>query len=342
MAVQYKDYYKVLGVPRKATDKEIRDAYRRLARKYHPDVNPNDKKAEERFKEIGEAYAVLSDADKRKKYDQLGPNWDQFSRGFSRQPGSAGSPFGRTTTPPGSGPRVDLGDLGNLGGSGGGLGGFSDFFELLFGAQNGGRQQSTQRPPTVNEQPVEITLAEAYSGVERQFDVQGGQTCPLCRGSGRYGGNVCFTCNGTGQTQQPKRIIAKIPAGVDNGSRVTQRGGGGLSDLVLVVTVLPDPTFTRKGDDLHCEVSLPLTDAVLGGEVTVPTPAGKKLALKVPPESQNGKQFLLRGQGMPHAHGGGRGDLYAKLNVVLPVNLTARERELFTELARSRSAAAGR
>ena len=343
--MEYKDYYKVLGVPRKATEKEIRDAYRRLARKSHPDVNPNDKKAEERFKEIGEAYAVLSDTEKRRKYDQVGPSWDPFTRpgGYSR---TTQGPFTRTRTTssgPSSAGRVDLGDLGDLGGGSGGLGGFSDFFESLFGQGNRGGSAAAANTLAGSEQPVEVTLAEAYMGIERQLDVEIAQTCPICSGSGRYNGTVCYTCGGTGKQLRSRRIEAKIPAGVDTGSRVALRGGSGAGDVILLINVLPDPTFRREDSNLYCDVPVELTTALLGGEVSVPTPAGKRLLLKIPAESANGQQFMLRGQGMPHLQGGGRGDLYAKLNVVLPRHLTERERELFAELAQSRTAAtAGR
>ncbi|MGI8913210.1 MAG: DnaJ C-terminal domain-containing protein [Chloroflexota bacterium] len=348
--MEYKDYYKVLGVTKKATEKEIRDAYRRLARKSHPDVNPNDKRAEERFKEIGEAYAVLSDTEKRRKYDQVGPSWDPFTRSGSGAGRPTQSPFTgtRTTAGPAGNGRVDLGDLGDLGGSAGGaggLGGFSDFFESLFG--QAGRTSSaagvTSGAPTAAEQPVEITLAEAYSGVERQLEVEVPQPCPICSGSGRYNGTVCYTCGGTGKQMRSRRIEAKIPAGVDTGSRVALRGGSAAGDIILLIKVLPDPNFRREDNNLYTEVPVDLTTALLGGEVSVPTPAGKRLLLKIPAESANGQQFMLRGQGMPRLQGEGRGDLYAKLSVVLPRHLTERERELLTELAQSRTAAtAGR
>ncbi|HEY8742871.1 MAG TPA: J domain-containing protein [Chloroflexota bacterium] len=343
--MEYKDYYKVLGVPKKATEKEIRDAYRRLARKSHPDVNPNDKRAEERFKEIGEAYAVLSDTEKRRKYDQVGPTWDPFSRGA----GSAGrtatqAPFTRTrTTSGGAGNgRVDLGDLGDLGGAGGsgGLGGFSDFFESLFGqAGRSAGAPGSSSALSAAEHPIEVTLAEAYSGVERQMELEMPQPCPICGGSGRYNGTVCYTCGGTGKQLRTRRIEAKIPAGVDTGSRVALRGGSGTGDIILVINVLPDPTFRREDLNLYCDVPVELTTALLGGEVPVPKPDGKRLMLKIPPESANGQQFVLRGHGMPRLQGEGRGDLYAKLSVVLPRHLTAREKELFAELASSRTAA---
>jgi DnaJ-class molecular chaperone len=312
-------------------------------------VNPNDKRAEERFKEIGEAYAVLSDAEKRRKYDQVGPSWDPFARTGSGAGRTTQSPFTRTRTtvgPPGNG-RVDLGDLGDLGGAtggSGGLGGFSEFFESLFGqAGRSGASASVANGSPAAEHPVEVTLTEAYSGVERQLDLEVPQPCPICNGSGRYNGTVCYTCSGTGKQMRSRRIEAKIPAGVDTGSRVALRGGSGAGDIILVVKVLPDPNYRREDNNLYCEVPVELTTALLGGEVSVPTPAGKRLLLKIPPESANGQQFMLRGQGMPRLQGEGRGDLYAKLSVVLPRHLTERERELFGELARSRTAAtAGR
>jgi len=339
--VEFKDYYRILGVPKKATDKEIRDAYRRLARKFHPDVNPGDKRAEEKFKEIGEAYAVLADADKRRKYDQLGPNWEQFARGSAGR--TAGSPFVRTQRGPAAGNgRAEVENLGDVGL--GGLGGFSDFFEMLFGqgaAGRGARPGPTAREgAAAAEQPVDVTLAEAFTGVQRIFEIQGVEACPVCGGSGQGStGRACANCRGSGRQPRTRRIEAKIPAGVDTGSRITYRGGGGQGDLVLVVNVLPDPVFRREGSDLHCEVAVDLSVAVLGGEVAVQTPKGKGLLLKIPPESANGQPFVLRGQGMPRIHQDSRGDLYAKLSVVLPRHLTARERELFAELALSRSAA---
>ena len=339
--MEYKDYYKILGVPRKATEKEIRDSYRKLARKFHPDVNPGDKKAEERFKEIGEAYAVLSDPAKRRKYDLVGPNWDPFGgSGFGR---TTGSPYTRTRTsppPPSGSPRVDLGGAGDQGGFGN-LGPFSDFFEMLFGQQSPGRP-ANGRPtmPAASEHPVDVTLAEAFTGVERVVEVESaGDVCPFCKGSGRLGTTACPNCEGRGRETRTRRIEAKIPAGVETGSRITLRGGGGASDLLLVVNVLPDPTFRREGANLYCDVPVDLTTAMLGGELPVPTPLGKKLMLTIPPESGNGQQFILRGQGMPRLKAEGRGDMYAKLNVVLPRHLTPQERELFQELARSRSAA---
>jgi molecular chaperone DnaJ len=232
----------------------------------------------------------------------------------------------------------DLGDL-----LGGNLGGFSDFFEMLFGQGSGraSRPREVPRPgPAVAEQTVDVTLAEAYSGVERVFDVETQETCAVCRGSGHNSaGGTCANCHGTGRQVRSRRIEAKIPAGVETGSRITYRGGGGSSDLVLVVNVLPDPVFRREGSDLHVDVPVELSTAMLGGEVTVPAPKGRSLLLKIPAESANGQQFVLRGQGMPRLQAEGRGNLYARLSVVLPRHLTARERELFAELARSRSAA---
>jgi DnaJ-class molecular chaperone len=341
--MDYKDYYKILGVQRNASQDDIKKAFRKLARKHHPDVNPGDKKAEERFKEINEAYEVLSDPEKRQKYDTLGPNWqEQF--GFS---GAGTGPFGRT----GAGTRT---------GHSGGIPfdfdtdptHFSDFFETLFGRGAGtgtrtGRtttaDQLRKRPGDNIEQPVEVSLQEAYSGSSRKFVVQSPEICNTCLGTGEVSGRTCPTCQGQGQTTRTKHIEVRIPPGVDNGSRVRVAGegqpglgGGPRGDLFLVITVRPDPTFERKGDDLTTEIPIDLTTAMLGGEAPVSTPDGKRLLLTIPPETQNGQEFRLTGKGMPNLRTGTRGNLYARVRVMLPTRLTPHERELFVELARAR------
>jgi DnaJ-class molecular chaperone len=341
--MEYKDYYKVLGIQRTASQDEIKKAFRKLARKYHPDVNPGDKKAEARFKEINEAYEVLSDPEKRQKYDTLGPNWqEQF--GFS---GAGTGPFGRT----GTGTRT--GRSGNIpfdfdpdpth---------FSDFFETLFGraGTRTGRTTTTtadrlrQRQGDNIEQPVEVTLQEAYSGGTRKFVVQSPEVCSTCKGTGEVNGRTCLTCQGQGQTTRTKHIEVRIPPGVDNGSRVRVAGegqpgigGGPRGDLFLVISVRPDPNFERKGDDLTTEIPVDLTTAMLGGEAPVTTPDGKRLLLTIPPETQNGQEFRLTGKGMPNLRSGVRGNLYARVRVMLPTRLTPHEKELFAELARGRS-----
>ena len=335
--MDYKDYYKILNVPREASADEIKKAFRKLARKHHPDVNPGDKKAEMKFKEINEAYEVLSDPDKRRKYDTLGPNWqDQFG------PPPAGSRRaytygGRTSSTPfefeaGGGPA------------------FSDFFEALFGRSGtastgarGPREDLRRRAGENIEQPVEVTLQEAYLGGMRTFNIQSTEVCPICKGTGEINNKSCTNCSGQGMIPRNKRIQVKINAGVDNGSKIRVAGegqpgigGGSRGDLYLVINVKPDPKFERKGDDLYVDVDVDLVTMMLGGEVPVPTPDGRKLVLTIPPETQNRRLFRLAGKGMPHLRGEGSGNLYARVQVLLPSHLSSEERELFEKLARTR------
>ena len=342
--MQVKDYYQTLGVKREATDKEIRSAYRKLARKYHPDVNPNNKEAEAKFKEINEAYEVLSDAEKRKKYDKFGADWEQFEK----MGGAAGDfDFGRYA-PGGGGRRVYTGAA--PGGEA-----FSDFFETLFGGGGarsgmGGDPFGGMRTPgrTVArrgedfEHPLEVTLEEAFNGTSRRLQMQVEDPCPTCGGSGVQNNRACPTCGGSGLVARMKTIEVNIPTGVHSGSRVRVRGEGGpgsdgqpRGDLFLTVTVLPDPRFERKGDDLTETVPVPLYTMVLGGEARVPTLKGTHLALTIPPGTQNGRVFRLKGQGMPHlGNPAQRGDLLAKMEVQLPRQLSADERQLFEQLKR--------
>ena len=344
--MDYKDYYKVLGVQRGASADDIKKAFRKLARKYHPDVNPGDKKAEEKFKEINEAYEVLSDSDKRQKYDTLGPNWqEQFGPNFSGNGTRRSYSYSGGTR---GGPSFDSFDPSGAG--------FSDFFEALFGrTAAGGARPGTgtmggmrsedirRRAGDSIEQPVEVTLQEAYNGASRTFNIQSTEVCPTCHGTGEVNGKVCTTCGGQGMLPKNKRIQVKIPAGVDNGSKIRVAGegqpgigGGPRGDLYLVISVKLDETFERKGDDLHTNVDVELVKAMLGGQVAVPTPDGRKLLLTIPSETQNGRQFRLTGKGMPHLRGEGSGNLYAHVNVMLPMHLSQEERELFEQLARIR------
>jgi curved DNA-binding protein len=328
MAVDYKDYYKILGVNKNASEKEIRSAYRKLARQYHPDVNPGDKAAEEKFKEINEANEVLSDPEKRKKYDELS---DYYQR-YGKMPGVGGG-FGDTGGPRYQYRTVTPEELNELFG---GQSPFSDFFEQFFGSDFsssgaspfsgyddlGGRTGTTgrmrQRATRGQdiESLVEVTLVEAYSGASRVFEL-------------------------TDMDGSTKRLEVKIPAGVDEGSRIRIAGQGapgtaGRGDLYLVVHLVPDRRFTREGTMLRTTVDVPLATAMLGGEAQVTTPDGRKLALRIPPETQNGKSFRLRGQGMPHlGQPDKRGDLYAEVSVVLPSHLTDEQRRLFEAFARS-------
>ena len=333
--MDYKDYYKILGVGRTASAEEIKKSFRKLARKYHPDVNPGDKKAEEKFKEINEAYEVLSDAEKRRKYDTLGPNWqDQF-----------GPPAGARRAYQYNGGRTSPFDFDS------GSPGFSDFFEAIFGRSGsstatgarGMREDLRKRVGDNIEQPVEVTLQEAYVGGMRTFNIQSTEACSVCQGTGEVGSKLCITCSGQGMIPRNKRIQVKIPAGVDNGSKIRVAGegqpglgGGPRGDLFLVISVKPDAVFERKGDDLYVDVEVELVKAMLGGEVPVPIPDGRKLILTIPAETQNDRTFRLAGKGMPHLRGEGSGNLYARAKVVLPMRLSSEERELFEKLARSR------
>ncbi len=319
MAVDYKDYYKILGVDKKASEKEIRQAYRKLARKYHPDVNPGDKAAEEKFKEINEANEVLSDPEKRKKYDELSTYYQQYGRmpgaGFGPMGGDDGVRYEYRTVSP-----EDLDDLF------GGQSPFSDFFETFFSSSFAGQPNMRTRTGGTGSQraikgqdiesSVDVTLAEAYQGVTRVFEL-------------------------SDMDGSSKRIEVKIPAGVDEGSRIRIAGQGGQGtagrgDLYLRVHILPDSRFTREGQTLRTKLEVPLATAMLGGEVRVTTPDGRGLMLRIPPETPNGKSFRLRGQGMPQlGQPDTRGDLFAEVSVVLPTQLSDEQRRLFEAFARS-------
>ena len=326
-----KNYYDLLGIKRDASQQEIKQAYRRLARKHHPDVNPNDKSAEAKFKEINEAYEVLSDKEKRQKYNQFGDQWqhaDQFAQAGWQQA-----------------PQWDFGSSGGRGGttfhfSGGSID--SLFDELLRG---GGadtfRRRSQPRRGQNIESPLEITLEEAYHGTKRTLSLQVDEPCASCGGTGRIQNVPCSACRGAGVVRNIKRIEVKIPAGVNNGSRVRIAGkgqpgyGGANGDLYLQISVKTHSLFERKGDDLYVDVAVPLTVAMLGGEVQVPTPKGK-LSLKIPPETQNGRIFRLAGQGMPHLGSSSRGSIFARVKAVLPTKLSEKEKELFKKLGEQR------
>ncbi len=323
------NYYDILGVSRAATDKDIKQAYRRLARKYHPDINPGDKSAEAKFKEINAAYEVLSDTEKRKKYDKYGDKWqyaDQMEQAERQQAQY------RQYSPGGNGQTFHFG---------GDIGGMDSIFDELFGGGRGrgfSRRARSQRGQDL-ESNVEITLEEAFNGTARQINLQQEQPCTACGGTGQIQNLPCSVCRGAGVVNRVNRIEVKIPAGVNTGSRVRISGkgqpgygGGTPGDLYLNITVSPHQLFERQGDDLTTNVPVPLTVAVLGGEVQVPTPKGNKLALKIPPETQNGRVFRLTGQGMPHTGKATKGDLMARVNVILPTKLSEKEKELFRQL----------
>jgi curved DNA-binding protein len=325
--MDFQDYYAVLGVPRTATEKEIRSAYRKLARQHHPDLNPNDKESEERFKQVAEAYEVLSDPEKRRIYDELGPRWREYEQ-WQRAASAAGATptwedFLRAQGQPGPGGAryeyrsVNEEDLEDLFGD---RQPFSDFFESMFGGGIGGaRARSTrvQRAGTDLEYPVEVTLEEAYRGTTRQFTIR--------------------TPEG-----QERRLEATIPPGVTNGSRIRLagqgnpgRGGGRAGDLYLVVAVQPASRFERDADNLRTKIQAPLSTLLVGGMARVPTPDGRTLELRIPAGTQDGRVFRLRGQGMPRlGEPNRRGDLFAEVHARLPERLTDRQRELIEEFAR--------
>ena len=316
--MEYQDYYKTLGVEKNATGAQIKKAYRKLARELHPDMNPGNKKAEERFKQINEAYEVLSDPERRKKYDQLGASYQRYQRmggdprGFDWSQWTGG--FGGQ---PGGNVRVEYGDLGDLFGGGD----FSDFFTSVFGGAGAGQDVFRRASRSASsqgvrgrdsEQEVEITLEEAFSGTSRILSKDG------------------------------QRIEVKIPAGASTGTKVRLKGqgtsgiGGPAGDLYLVVKVLPHDTFEREGDNLRCKLPVDLYTAVLGGEAIVHAPGGD-IKLKIPAETQSGRTIRLAGQGMPHLRDTqARGDLLVQVQVIIPQKLTERERELFRELAKLR------
>ena len=309
-----KSYYDILGVSGDASEKDIRSAYRKRARQYHPDVNPGDAGAEAKFKELNEAYQVLSDAGNREKYDRFGANWkqaDQFNRGGN----SGASPFSWFT-------KARRGRSGGEGSSSSeGFGSMGDVFGDLFG---GGRGRVTVEdiPRTQRvEVPVTVTLEEAYAGATRMVAVPGD---PFTGAASR-------------------KLEVTIPAGVHAGSRVhvgAPDEAGRSLDMYLKVSIANHRTFEWKGDDLLFSVDVPLEDLVLGGEAEVPTITGKRVALTIPAETQNGKVFRLKGKGMPRKRGassGAHGDQLVAVRAVLPKDLGEEQRELFERLRKLRS-----
>jgi curved DNA-binding protein len=319
--MDYKDYYKILGVDRKASKDDIKKAFRKLARKYHPDVNKNDKNAEERFKEINEANEVLSDPEKRQKFDQFGVHWQQYGRAGGRPEDfnwdSWKNPFGGRQQSRQVSPEEMEQIFGNLGGRGG----FSDFFETLFGGRGqtggpgfGGGQVRTSRRGRDAEHTIEITLEEAHRGTQRILEWEDG-----------------------------RKIEAKIPPGVKTGSKVRLRGKGGSGelggqsgDLFLNIKVLSHPLFKRDGENIRTSVPVGLYDALLGGEVDVAA-IDRRVKLKIPPETDNGKVFRLSGLGMPNLRDPKEaGDLFVRIDIKLPKNLSKEEKQGFHELRKLR------
>jgi len=326
VAVSFQDYYEILGVSRNATDKEIKSAYRKLARKWHPDLHTDkDKKtAEEKFKQVNEAYEVLSDSEKRAKYDRLGANW-KAGQDFQPPPDMEGFHF-----------YTDSGTCA-------GTEGFSDFFEAFFGGGSPfSRSTRSRRYGSVRGQDVEstleLTLEEAYHGGEKSLQMSVREPCPVCGGDGYAGNAFCGSCGGTGMKSNVKTLAVKIPPGVREGSRIRLKGqggegygGGARGDLYLKVSIQPHPVFKLRGSDLETEVTISPDQAVTGDHVKVTTIDGP-VNIKVPPRIHAGKKLRLRGKGMPDRKGG-RGDLYVLIKIDIPGHLTAEEEELYSKLA---------
>jgi DnaJ-class molecular chaperone len=358
--MEFRDYYKTLGVDRKASDAEIKSAYRKLARKYHPDVNPNNKQAESKFKEINEAYQVISDPEKRKKYDELGADWEhgvsqeEMMRRYAAQQSAAGAGAG--------------GGFSGGGFSSGG-GDFSDFFSQFFGGGGFGRGRgggSRSRgfsnfdfgtePPRAPDLRAEvgITLADAVKGAKRRLDLVAEDECPTCNGTGMIAreekqgkarvirsATPCPTCSGSGVVAARRTLEVTVPPGVTDGTQLRLKGQGGKAprpdqngDLFLTIRIEPNPVFHLEGRDLR--VSLPVWDyeAVLGAEVTAPTIDGR-ISLKIPAGSQTGRVMRLRGRGLPARGKEPAGDLLYELKVLAPTELTAKERTLMQQLVDS-------
>ncbi|MGB9660891.1 MAG: molecular chaperone DnaJ [Moorellaceae bacterium] len=357
-----RDYYEVLGVERGASQEEIKKAYRRLARQYHPDLNPGNKEAEEKFKEIQEAYEVLSDPEKRSRYDQFGHAGVEGGPGAG--PGFGGFDFGGSATD---------------------FGGFGDLFDMFFGEAFGGsrrRQPGPQRGADIRVD-LDISFEEAAFGAEKEIGVPRLEKCPDCGGSGAAPGtypvscptcqgtgqvrvsqrtafgyfqsirtchqcqgtgtiipNPCKTCRGRGQVHRTRKIKVKIPPGVDNGARLRLVGegeagerGGPAGDLYVYINVRPHKIFRREGFDVICEIPISMVQAALGDEIEVPTLDGKA-RLTIPEGTQSGTSFRLKGKGIPRLNGAGRGDQHVLVRVVIPKNLTEKQKELLREFAR--------
>ena len=337
MAVQYKDYYQALGVPRGATEAEIKKAFRKLAREFHPDVARDKKKAEEKFKEINEAYEVLGDPAKRKKYDELGANW-QSGAEFRPPPGweqFAGAQGGRGGRPGAEGFEFHFGGTG-----------FSDFFEQMFGRtgrggfERGGQfaEDSFAERGRDIEGDMMVTLEEAMQGSLRSVSIRHNVACQQCGGSGQSMGRVCNVCAGTGQVQKTETCQVKVPAGVMEGQKLrlagrgeAGSGGGGTGDLFLRVRLARHPDFEVEGHNLIYELNLAPWEAVLGASVEVPTLAGRG-SIRIPPGTQGGQKLRVRGRGLVE-RGGERGDLIVEAHIEVPAKVSDGERKLWEQLA---------
>lgn len=363
------DYYSTLGISKGASQDEIKKAYRKLALKYHPDKNPGDKEAEKSFKKISEAYEVLSDDQKRRMYDQYGP--DAFQAGM----GSAGHGAGGFS----SMEEALRTFMGAFGGSGGGHGGGESIFDSFFGfdadPSTAGMRQGASKKMNLS-----ISFEEAIRGAEKEAAITNYINCPTCDGSGaanpsavktcsQCGGHgqinqtrgffsmtticpscqgqgkritePCLTCRGSGREKKKQEITIKIPPGVDNGMRLrmggygdTGEGGGPPGDLYVYITVRPHEIFEREGDDIFLELPISLTEAALGSKKELPTPTGGTARITIPEGTQSDKIFRVRGEGAPNVHGNGQGDLLVKVVIETPVGLSEKQKDLLKEFSK--------
>jgi molecular chaperone DnaJ len=354
-----RDFYEILGVQKGASADELKKAYRKLAMQYHPDKNPGDKKAEEKFKEISHAYDILSDEQKRAAYDRFGHQAFQ---------GGAGGP-------------------GGFGGGAAGFdfssSGFADIFEDLFGGMGGGRQRQNSGPARGSDlrYNLNVTLEEAFKGKQQEIKITTSVACESCQGSGAEKGtkpitcttcngagrirasqgfftvertchscqgmgkmikDPCRTCAGTGRTRKEKTLSVSIPAGVEEGTRIRLANegevgirGGPAGDLYIFLSVAPHEIFERDGDDLHCTIPIPMTTASLGGSIEAPTIEGSRVKVTIPEGTQNGHQFRLRGKGMSILRSSSRGDMYIHTSVETPVHLTKKQKDILKEFEKS-------
>ncbi len=340
--MQYKDYYKLLGVSKSAAQEEIKKAYKTLARQYHPDLNPTDKKrAEEKFKEINEAYQVLGDPEKRTKYDQLGYNWDRISSqeqwGQRDYAGTGRSHYGSTD--------------------------FSDFFETFFGGHGArgagglnmedllggfGRSSAQQTPDIDQEAEIELSASDALNGGKRTITIPSSEVCNLCKGSGYIGRtasykgrnissqNICPQCNGTGFTKANKTIEVKLPKGVKQGAKIKLSGQGSMDpqsgrrgSLYLNVKIRPPENFTSRNEDLYLDLPVYPYEAILGKAIDIPSPTGGTINLKIPSGTQDEQLLKLRGKGIDSTTR--LGDLYVRIHILIPKDLSSREKQIMEE-----------
>ncbi|MGM9998089.1 MAG: DnaJ C-terminal domain-containing protein [Candidatus Bruticola sp.] len=334
--MDYKDYYKILGVDRSASQKDIKSAYRKLTKKYHPDLNHGDKDAELKYRDVNEAYEVLSDSDKRSKYDQFGAQWKYVKDGKTPPYGAGGY------RQQGGFDFNDIFSQFSQGSQGGGAhfsssfggSGYSPFFDMLFGNMSGGGsrgfsgfgggRRGSSAPSKPLESELTISLAEAYNGTVKSITISKPDVCASCSGTGSFGGSSCTMCGGTGKVNSAHTLDVKVPAGVIEGSKVRVRGensGGVCGDIMFKIKIAPDNVYKIEGRDLRCDLWVTLREAFLGGSAEIVLPNGKKVSINIKPGTPNGKTFRLSGLGLPNPKGE-TGNILARLLVRLPEKLS--------------------